>query len=296
MKLSEAFDAFEIDELVSEDRSHFTVENYRKAVTSLLKSIGYDIPVELLTYSHVIQWKKDMFEKGNRTSYIAQLLRNLRTVLAYLEKHGFSTLTASEIKLPKYSYRPTPWLTIEEVGRFLSVISNPRDRAIFALQFSAGARIGEILSLNRDSIVDGRAKVKGKGKKTHDEHEELLFDTNALSALDEYLETRRDNLQPLFISRQNRRICYQQVNNASIRYAEKAGIMRFDPDGKKRKIATHVQRHSFGTNLIMNGQDIYGASKQLRHANIDTTKVYIHGADLRKQSDYNKYHTPTPLN
>lgn len=295
MTITEAFEAFEIDELVSENRSANTISNYQKTRNSLLKSIGQDLHVELLSYVHVIQWKKKMHDDELRSSYVAQLLRHLRIVLTYLRKHGFSTLDPAEIKIPAFKYRQTPWLTIEEVGRFLAVINNPRDKALFACQFSAGARISEILSLDRGSIVNGSAKIWGKGKKKEDDPDTLEFDANALRLLDEYLENRTDDLEPMFITRQNRRPCLQTAIGLANKYAEKAGIKRYDNDGKPRRIATHVLRHSFGTDLILNGADIYKASKQLRHANIDTTKIYIHGADLHKQSDYDKFHTPVPI-
>lgn len=295
MLLSEAFEAFEVDELVSENRSPYTLANYQKTRNSLLRSVGEDIPVQFLSYTHVIQWKKDMHDDGLRSSYMAQMLRHLRIVLTYLRKHGFATLDPAEIKIPAFKYRQTPWLTIEEVGKFLSVIHSPRDKALFACQFSSGARISEILSLNRGAIVNGSAKVWGKGKKKEDDADTLEFDANALSLLDEYLGNRVDNLEPMFISRQNRRMCVQTAIGLANRYAEKAAIKRFDNDGKPRKIATHVMRHSFGTDMILNGADIYKVSKQLRHANINTTKIYIHGADRHKQNDYNKFHTPTPL-
>ena len=85
MTISEAFDAFEIDELVSEERSDSTVANYQKASRSLIESIGQDTPIEFLSYINVIKWKKDMHDKRLALSYIAQLLRHLRIVLTYLK-------------------------------------------------------------------------------------------------------------------------------------------------------------------------------------------------------------------
>lgn len=288
MFVSEAFEAFEIDELLSEDRSHYTVENYQKACRSLLRSTNGDLPVELLMYAHVIRWKKDMFDAGLQMSYIAQQLRKLRTLLAYLQKHGYKTLDPSEIKLPKYKYRQTAWLTVDELARFLAVIESPRDKALFGCLFSSGARYSELMSLNRDSIVDGCAKIFGKGQKSKtDVPEELTFDENALKMLDYYLETRKDDNEALFISRENKRLSIQQADNISKKYAQLAGI--------DKNVTTHVFRHSFGSDLNLKGLDIYGISKQLRHANIDTTRIYIHGADRRKQSDYDKFHSLTPL-
>jgi len=283
MLITEAFEAYEMDELLSERRSFSTIDNYRKAKKSLLKSIGSDVPLELFTYMHVIGWKKSMYEKGIAGSTMAQHLMKLRSILTYLKKHGFNTLDPAEIKIPSFKYKETAWLTMEEMGRFLGVIDNPRDKALFSCQFSSGARISELLSLNRDSIVDGSADIIGKGGKSR----ALNFDQNALKVLDEYLATRKDNLEPLFISRQYRRIGRVQVINLAHKYAKLAGI--------DKNVTTHVMRHSFGTDLELNGMDIYGISKQLGHARIETTRIYIHAADTNKRPDYDKYHTITPI-
>lgn len=297
MTINEAFEAFEIDELLSEHRSPKTIDSYRCAKRSLVKSIGEDIHIGLLVYGHIIQWKKDMYDRDNTGAHMALQLRELRRVLTYLKGHGFATLDASEIKIPRYKNNKTGWLTIKEIQKFLSVIETPRDKAIFAAMFSSGARISELLSLNVDSIkehqveVDGKletvgiAKVIGKGS----EPGELNFDEKALKAVNAYLATREDDLEPMFISRQHRRISVQQCIVLTHQYLKKAGIERNGVG------ATHIIRHSFATDLEVSGQGISGIAVQMRHKQIATTKRYMHGEKLIKSSDYKKYHTSTPV-
>jgi integrase/recombinase XerD len=288
MTLTESFGAFILDELISENRSSSTVANYQKTLSSLLRSIGEDIPVQLLGYTHIIAWKKQMYDEGLADSYKAQILRHLRIVLTYLGKHGFATLEPSEIKIPSFKYKETAWLTIDELSRFLSVIERPRDKALFACLFSAGGRYNELISLDRGSIVDGVAKVRGKGRTATETPEELRFDPNALGLLNDYLQTRTDKIEALFISRQYKRLTIQQADKLCHQYSALAGI--------DKNVTTHVFRHSFATNLINNGADIYATSKQMRHARIDTTRIYVHDADDSKQKNYDKFHTPTPIN
>lgn len=290
MLLTEAFEAFEIDELLSEDRSQKTINSYRCTCNSLIRSIGMDIDIALLSYVHIIQWKKHMVDRGNAAAHVAFQLRELRRVLTYLHTHGFATLSPSEIKIPKFKYNKTAWFTIDEVRRFLSVIKSPRDRALFACLFSCGARISELLSLNRDSIVDGKAAIYGKARKEgKDDPDELQFDDNALRLLNEYLATRKDELQYLFISRQNRRISLQQCIVLCHKYIDLAGIQL---NGRG---ATHILRHSFATDLELQGLDLRGIQIQMRHKKSDTTQIYMHGQNLRQQPDYKKHHTPVPI-
>lgn len=289
MTISDAFNAFEVDELVSEDRSASTIDNYRKALNSFLKAIDEDdIHVALLAYTHVIKWKLAMHEAGLARSYQAHNLMKLRSVLTYLRKHGFATLDPAEIKIPSFKTKKTAWLTIEEVRRFLSVIESPRDKAIFGSMFSSGARINELLSLNRNSIVDNSAEIVGKGKrKREDEPEILEFDANALKLIADYLDTRTDELEPLFISRQNRRIHYSTVWLLGLKYAKMADI--------DKRVATHVFRHSFATDLQINGLDLPAVSQQMRHKKLETTKIYTHANGQIKRSNFQNFHTPVPI-
>lgn len=290
MTLTESFEAFEIDELLSEDRSSKTIASYRSTCNTLIDAIGGDIDVALFTYSHVIMWKRAMHLRGNSGAHIALQLRELRRILTYLRGHGFATLDASEIKIPKFKYRKTAWLTAEEIGRFLAVIEKPRDKALFGAMFSSGARVSEMLALNRGSIVNGSVAMWGKGRKEGvDEPDTLEFDPNALRLIEDYLKTRTDDIEAMFISRQNRRLGLQQTIRLFNEYMEKADIE------KRGRGATHILRHSFGTDLELNGLDLRGIQVQLRHKKLDTTKIYLHGENLRKRPDHEKFHSLTPI-
>lgn len=302
MILSEAFEAFEIDELISENRSQSTLDSYRNTLSSLLRSIGDDIPIAFLTYLHIIGWKKDMHEWGNSSSYMAGNLLNLRRILTYLKTHSFATLDAAEIKIPSFKYRKTAWLTIEEMSRFLTAIdtgmkqstrakqSYARDKALFAMQFSSGARISELLQLNREAtdMIFKEKKVKVRGKGQQEDDDELLFDDNALQALDDYLTTREDTFEPLFLSRESRRPHISTVIQSFHRYLKLAGIQRNGAG------ATHILRHSFGTDLDLQGADIQDIATQMRHKRVEVTRIYVHSGNINRRKDYEQYHTPTP--
>jgi integrase/recombinase XerC len=285
MVISEAFEAFEVDELLSEGRSQKTLDAYGVTCRSFIRAIGTDINIGLITYGHIIQWKREMHLRKNTGAHMALQLREFRRVLTYLRSHGYATLDPAEIKIPKFKYNTTAWFDIDEISRFLRVIQSPRDKALFACLFSCGGRISELLSLNRNSIMNGSAEIIGKGKVPGI----INFDLNALKLLDAYLETRDDHLEALFISRQNRRIGIQQCIRLTHKYIKLAGIQ---PNGRG---ATHILRHSFGTNLELNGLDINGIATQMRHKKLETTKIYMHGAERQKLPNYNKYHTPVPM-
>lgn len=281
MLVSEAFIKYEVTKLMSGPEK--TRKNYRCALNSFIKACG-DIPVELVGYHTIEQWKTYGEYMGSANSYMASNVSRLKQVFKFLKRCGCKVIDCDAIERPVVKQNSNPvWLEPYEVAAILSVIASPRDKAIFALLFSSGARISELLSLNRDSIQDGRAKIIGKGDKPGI----IRFDPNALAILYQYLSTRNDECTPLFISGQMSRITVSRVEQLAHEYADKAGITKnFTP---------HVARHTFASGLKLNGADIFDIKEQLRHDRISSTQIYVHIGESQRDKDYARYHTPIPV-
>ena len=59
---------------------------------------------------------------------------------------------------------------------------------------------------------------------------------------------------------------------AIVRAAEKAGIAK--------RVSTHALRHAFATHLSQDGTDIRTLQELLGHADVKTTEIYTHAAQI----------------
>ena len=191
------------------------------------------------------------------------------------------------------------FLTYDEVERMLDEIdlsteSGLRDRAIIELLYSGGLRVSELVGLNRDSINLSRREfmVRGKGSKDRP----IFISKAAAMRVQDYLDARTDSLPALFLNNSRntqvvdtsgdfRRITARSVERIVEKYARLAGITKH--------VSPHTLRHSFATDLLMNGADLRSVQAMLGHADISTTQIYTHVTDAHLKEIHEKFHTDT---
>jgi site-specific recombinase XerD len=200
----------------------------------------------------------------------------LRNFLKYLVKRGIPGAVPPEtIELPKVTRRDIEVLEYKELERLLAAPEGAglralRDRAILETFFSTGLRLSELCALPRTAdLVRGELSVRGKGDKLR----VVFLAESTKKALKEYLGKRTDIDPALFISitktgKPMGRITPRAVERLVDFYAKKAGIAK--------RVHPHQLRHSFATDLLVNGADIRSVQELLGHANISTTQVYTH--------------------
>jgi len=282
-------------------RSARTAENYRLYLERFVE-FTEDINVEKISTEVIRKYRlwlnRHKNDNGDELSLITQSyhLIALRGFLKYLSERNIDSLSPEKVKLPKTARKQVTFLHFEEIQRLLDQIDlsseeGIRDRAIIELLFSSGLRVSELVGLNRDHVNTKRREfmVRGKGQKDRP----VFVSDSAAKWVEEYLAMRLDNLPPLFLSysRNNissrsgdyRRLGARSIQRMISKYARLAGITKH--------VSPHTMRHSFATDLLMNGADLRSVQTMLGHSNISTTQVYTHVTDEHLREIHEKFHS-----
>ncbi len=288
---------------VERGRSAKTAENYRRYLERFIEFTGdilvADISSELMRKYRLWLNRYTSDISGDNLALITQSyhLIALRGFLAYLSKRNIASLSPDKIELPKVHRKQVTFLHFEEIQRLIESIPSTgneqhlRDRAIIELLFSSGLRISELAALDRDHINTKRREfmVRGKGQKDRP----VFVSREAATHVEAYLSMRTDSLSPLFLNYSRNRSAdrsgaYRRLTPRSIerlvsKYAKLASITKH--------VSPHTMRHSFATDLLMNGADIRSVQSMLGHSNISTTQVYTHVTDTHLKQVYDQYHS-----
>jgi len=282
-------------------RSPRTAENYKLYLERFVE-FTEDIKVEKIKTETIRKYRLWLSRYKNYSNDELSIMTQsyhliaLRGFLGYLSKRDIASLTPDKIELPKTARKQVTFLYADEIDRIIDEIkgsteSDLRDRALIELLFSSGLRVSELVNLNRDHINTKRREfmVRGKGQKDRP----IFISEKSAYHINAYLSGRLDNLPPLFLnySRNNaannsgdfRRLTSRSVQRVINKYTKLAGITK--------KVSPHTMRHSFATDLLMNGADIRSVQSLLGHSNISTTQIYTHVTDQHLKEVYEKYHS-----
>ena len=305
MFISEALTDFLEHLEVEGGRSSKTIANYQLYLERFIDFAG-DITVDKITSEVIRRYRLWLNRYKNETtneelSLITQSyhLIALRGFLTYLSRRNITSLAADKIILPKTARKQVTFLQYDEVVRMINQIPTDteaglRDRAIVELLFSSGLRVSELVNLNRDHINLSRREfmVRGKGQKDRP----VFISKSAAEHVSSYLDARTDSLPALFLSysRRNaapnlsgdyRRLSARSIQRMISQYAQLAGITKH--------VSPHTMRHSFATDLLMNGADLRSVQSLLGHSNISTTQVYTHVTDQHLKDIHERFHSDT---
>lgn len=289
---------------IEKNRSPKTRENYERYLRKFIAMTDVKSPTDI-TDTVVRNFRIGLARHNKRSggdereikkvtqSYYVIALRNF---LKYLAKRDVKTLAAEKIELPKIARRDIDILDYKDLERLVAAPSGAdlrslRDKAILETFFSTGLRLAELCRLDRSVDLErGEISVRGKGDKLR----VVFLSDGAKKAIKAYLEKRSDVEQALFVSLSKMpkgstkapkiigRIIPRAVERLVEHWAKVAGI--------PKHIHPHQLRHSFATDLLVNGADLRSVQELLGHANVSTTQVYTHLTNKELRDVHEAFH------
>lgn len=285
---------------IEQNRSQKTIRNYDHYLTRITDFAG-DITVSDIDPELIRKWRLWLNRLGTNVS--DELQKNtqnyhliaLRSFLKFCAKRDISALPADKVELSRTVRKQVTFLNPEELERLfaqadVTTLPGLRDRAILELLFSSGLRVSELVGLDREHINLKRREfmVRGKGQKDRP----IFISPDAAEWIQSYLDKRTDTSRPLFARYSGKktvdtsgnfhRLTARSVQRMVAKYALLAGITKH--------VSPHTLRHSFATDLLMNGADLRSVQALLGHSNISTTQIYTHVTDPHLKNVHEKFH------
>lgn len=265
------------DMSVQEYASHFlaaaaidvrpaTLRSYELWVKRFALSYGH-IPLAQITAQTIETWKIDLSASLSPSS-INVALRSVRTMFSKAVKQGLLPKTpfaaVSMADVPKRTF--PPFWTPEQYERFIATVETPRQRAGFALAFYAGLRSREVVTLRWEDVREDHivimnredARTKGDRARKVPLYSSLRAALTEIPHIGSYVMASK----------------YQEVSDDRILSQKFLKYRRRLPT--LPAITFHGLRHSFATNLAMQGIPIAVLQKLLGHQDIQTTMLYTH--------------------
>ena len=277
------------ERLTAEGASHNTITCYLSDlsiflnVSKLDKRLNSYTPKDIQIFLRFLQNSPKKYTSqhfNNKT--INRRLRSIRKFFSFLVSNkSIKENPCQGIKpLPEKQGLPNV-LNRDEVKDLLARIPKTRalDKTLLSFLYHSGLRVSEALSL-KVSDVDfwqNKVRVLGKGNKERSLPIDAKFLSPLKSLLPSVFSQYPDHL--IFSNSPGKPLL---ANTLSIRfksYARKA----------KLNCTIHTLRHSFATHLLEAGFPLVHIQEYLGHANINTTRHYLHIADPEMLRQYKKF-------
>lgn len=222
--------------------------------------------------------------EGRRRWSPASVARHLVAVRSFhrfcLDEGLVETDPSEEVRAPKVAAGIPKALTTDEVEALLEAVGDDtpagaRDRAILETLYASGARISELVGLDRGDLdLDaGMIRVFGKGARER----VVPIGRPAQEALRAYLIRGRPALERTSSgSRRGADAVFLNARGGRLTRQGCWGIVRAVARrvGLEARMSPHVLRHSCATHLLDNGADLRVVQEVLGHASLSTTQVY----------------------
>ena len=301
-KLARHFEAYNR----SEGKSPATVEWYSRVLSyfdnylnehnmpSTLGDLNILVVREFVLYLQTrTKWNGHPYvptPKGNLAAISVQTyVRSLRAFFSWLHREGYTEENIlADLRPPKAPQKLVKVLTDEEIREILACLdpdtaTGCRDTAIVITFLDTGLRLSELTGLKiYDAHIDqGYLKVMGKGSK------ERIVPIGGLAqkVLLRYIyHFRSDPLSTgddtVFLTLEGRSMSSNAMKMIYKRIALKSEVKRFH---------AHLCRHTFATNYLINGSDVFSLQQILGHTSLEMVRRYVTLASAQVRVQHRKF-------
>ncbi len=190
----------------------------------------------------------------------------------YIEKNPTENIKA--VKKEKRIKRPFSETELELIRE---KAKSKRDKAIVEVLYSTGVRVSELCGMNISDIANDEIVVFGKGEKERT----VYLNARAKIAITEYLKTRTDNENALFLGEKTKkRLCKGGVEKMIREIGKNAGVSNCHP---------HRFRRTAGTIALNRGMPLEQVQQMLGHEDIATTTIYARSEERNVKASHGKY-------
>lgn len=260
--------------------SERTLEYYKGTILNMLREIS--VPIRQITTEDLRTYLTGYQEKNNCSKItIDNIRRNLSSFFSWLEDEDHILKSPiRRIHKVRIGMKVKDTLTDENIELLRDNCLEKRDLAIIDLLYSTGIRVGELVNLNIADInfEERECVVYGKGNKER----RVYFDARSKLHLQDYLKTRTDKSEALFVT----------LDNPHDRLKISGVEIRLRKLGRKlniEKVHPHKFRRSMATKAIDKGMPIEQVQKLLGHQQIDTTMHYAMVNQNNVKNSHRKY-------
>ncbi len=264
----EAFTRF-VEALMVKRYSYATIKSYRNAFLQFLLHFPDRHPEDLSEEDVKHYCLHKIATAKWSESYQNQVINAIKF---YYEKVLGLPRTFYELRPRRPQQLPNVFSEAEIVS-LLKAVDNLKHKCILMLIYSAGLRLGELISLRVDDINVSQKNVfvkAGKGKK---DRRTLLSDKMILY-LNRYLKEYKPQYW-LFEGMEGGQYSPRSVQAIFRRAVAAAGVNPY--------ATVHTLRHSFATHLLEQGTDLRYIQELLGHNSTKTTEIYTHITDHAKK-------------
>lgn len=188
-------------------------------------------------------------------------------------------LKFKNIEYPRAEQKLPQPLSEHEVKLLFEHCDNLKHKAILALLFFSGLRVGEVINLRPEHIDRHNMVIRviaGKGNKDR----QAPMSNEVLSLLERYYKAYRPK-EFMFNGQFDLRYSATSVNAFIKQIGARAGI--------KKHLHSHLGRHSCFSQMLCNGIDMAIIQAAAGHSNIKTTRIYakVTSSLINKTTPYN---------